>query len=79
MKTYLVWFRIKGETEDRVRGTARNWERAEKMAENLELHLRSESFELEAVGVKSGVHGKLYLDQDLHQRWSVIPPEEKEE
>ena len=78
MKSYLVWYRIKGEDEDRVRGTANNWERAEKMAKNLEFHMKIEKIELEAVGVKSGIHGELYRDQDLHHRWSVIPPEEEE-
>jgi len=79
MKNYLVWYRLKNDEEDRIRGTARNYRRAEQMARSLELYLRSMKIIPEAVGVKSGIHGELYLNQDLHMRWSVIPPEPDEE
>ena len=75
MKNYLVWYRLKGDKEDRIRGTARNWERAERMAETLYLHLRAAKLPVVSVGVKSGLHGELYRDQDMHMRWSVVPPE----
>jgi len=75
VKNYLVWYRLKNEDEDRVRGTARNWQRAEQMAKSLELHLRAHNKPVVSVGVKSGLHGELYHDQDLHMRWSVVPPE----
>ena len=39
-KIYLVWFRPENETEDKIRGIALNWEKAEKMAENLNFHLK---------------------------------------
>ena len=79
MKNYLIWYRLEGDDEDRVRGTARNYERAERMAKNLELHLLSIGLNPVAVGVKSGFHGELYHDHFLHMRWSVVPPESNEE
>ena len=77
MKNYLVWYRLKGDLEDRIRGCARNWHRAEQMAETLELHLKSQGLPVSAVGVKSGIHGKLYKDQILHMRWNVHTGEKK--
>jgi hypothetical protein len=79
MKDYLIWYRLHGDTIDRIRGTARNWHRAEKMAENLHLNLISKNIDVETVGVKSGVHGELYEDDTLHMRWSVIPPEPEQQ
>jgi hypothetical protein len=79
MKEYLIWYRLHGDTVDRIRGTARNWHRAEKMAETLHLTLISKNVDVEAVGVKSGIHGELYEDDALHMRWSVIPPEPEQE
>ena len=79
MKEYLIWYRLYGDNIDRVRGTARNWQRAERMAENLHLRLTSNDVNVEAVGVKSGLHGELYEDETLHMRWSVIPPEPEQQ
>ena len=79
MKEYLIWYRLPGDTIDRIRGTARNWQRAERMAENLHLRLTSNDVNVEAVGVKSGLHGELYEDETLHMRWSVIPPEPEQQ
>tara|TARA_Y100000034_G_C6533371_1_gene229885 strand:- start:52 stop:294 length:243 start_codon:yes stop_codon:yes gene_type:complete len=79
MKNYLVWYRIKGESEDRIRGAAKNYTRAEQMAKNLAFYLKVDKTNVEAVGVKSGIHGTLYLNQDFHMRWSVVPPEEEKE
>ena len=45
----------------------------------LESHLKAAGMDVEAVGVKSGIHGELYLNEELHMRWSVIPPEPEEE
>ena len=78
MKCYLVWYRLKDSSIDVVRGVARDYERAEKMAENLELSLSSQGLKVEATGVKSGIHGQLYDDDDLYMRWSVVPPEPEE-
>ena len=30
-KIYLVWYRLQSDTEDRVRGAALNWQRAENL------------------------------------------------
>jgi len=79
MKCYLVWYRLIGDDRDYISGVARNYERAERMAETLELHLQSIDLNVESVGVKSGIHGELYLDEEFHMRWSVIPPESEEE
>ena len=79
MKCYLVWYRLVEDTEDTIRGVARNYERAERMAETLELHLKSIGLNVESVGVKSGIHGELYRDDAFHMRWSVIPPEPEQE
>ena len=38
-RVYLVWFRPQSETEDKIRGVALNWEQAERMADNLAMHL----------------------------------------
>lgn len=78
MKCYLVWYRLKNSSADVIRGVARNYERAERMAESLELLLSAQGLEVEATGVKSGIHGQLYDDDDLHMRWSVVPPEPEE-
>ena len=78
MKCYLVWYKLKDVDNDFVRGVARNYERAERMAESLHMHLVASGENVEAVGVKSGIHGTLYLDEELHMRWSVIPPEPEE-
>lgn len=75
MKCYLVWYRTEGTSEDIIRGAARNYERAERMAETLALHLRAQGIEPVAVGVKSGIHGELYHDDFFHMKWSVDPPE----
>ena len=79
MNCYLVWYRIEGETEDRVRGVARNWNRAEKMAKTLHLHLKAQGALVVATGVKRGSHGEIYYDGDLSLRWSVVPYEEVED
>ena len=79
MKCYIVWYRLSGNNYDQIRGVARNHERAERMAETLHLHLKAAGMDVEAVGVKSGIHGELYLNEELHMRWSVIPPEPEEE
>ena len=77
MKIYLVWYRINGENFDRIRGVAKNWQRAERMAQTLDLHLRAEKLPVIAVGVKSGIHGNIYRDEDLHMRWAVMPQQEE--
>ena len=40
MNDYLVWYLLEGDSEDRVRGMARNWKRAETMAEQLFYQLK---------------------------------------
>lgn len=79
MKCYLVWYRLQGDPHDYIRGVARNYERAERMAESLYLHLQSSGQIVESVGVKSGIHGELYQNEELYMRWSVIPPEPEQE
>ena len=76
---YLIWYRLENENIDRVRGMALNWPRAERMAENLEIHLRVvEKLPVTSVGVKRASHGTIYDNEELSLRWSVIPPEQKE-
>ena len=75
MKCYLVWYKLRNTNFDHVRGVSRNYERAECMAETLHLHLKASGLDIEAVGVKSGIHGELYQDEALHMKWSVVPPE----
>ena len=79
MKCYLVWYRLANSSRDYIRGVARNYERAERMAETLDLHLKAAGLNVEAVGVKSGTHGTLYENEELYMRWSVIPPEPENE
>lgn len=70
-KIYLVWFRYKGDTEDRIRGVALNWPRAEQMALNLEFQIHLREKEEVEVGVKSYLHGELFPDpEDAHSRWT---------
>ena len=65
-KIYLVWIRYPGDTEDRIRGMALNWEKAEKMA----LHLEWISETKIEVGVKSYVHGESSIKDDgSEDRW----------
>lgn len=61
-KLYLVWFRLENDQEDKIRGGALNWERAEKMALNLEFYLKSQGYQNFEFGVKSYEHGSLPLD-----------------
>jgi hypothetical protein len=68
-KIYLVWYRYKNDTEDRIRGAALNWERAERMAINLEVYLQLEKQEVE-VGVKSYLHGEMFINpENCDNRW----------
>lgn len=68
-KIYLVWWRGPEDGEDRIRGAALNWQAAERMAVNLELHLRSAGQEC-SVGVKVYIHGEVSADPDAcHNRW----------
>ena len=62
MKIYLVWYRIEGEKEDRIRGAARSWETAEKMAENMEFYLNVQGLKNFEFGVKSYEHGLMSFD-----------------
>jgi len=69
-KIYLVWFRYKGDTEDRIRGAALNYERAERMALNLELHLQMENRGKVDVDVKTYLHGEMFIDPEgCDNRW----------
>ena len=69
-KIYLVWVRYKHDLEDRIRGVALNWERAECMALNLEMILRSQGEE-PIIGVKSMLHGKISECPSSHEsRWT---------
>lgn len=63
-KVYLVWFRLQDDNEDRVRGAALNWERAERMAHNLELALKVSGKQDFTFGVKSYQHGSMSNDVD---------------
>jgi len=70
-KLYVVWFKSKGDVEDKIRGVSLNWKRAEQMALNLELHLRSQGESVE-VGVKSYLDGSISLTDPAgcNYRWS---------
>ena len=61
-KVYLVWYRIEGDAEDRIRGAALNWERAEAMALNLEFHLQCQNIKNFEFGVKSYEHGSMGIN-----------------
>ena len=72
MNCYIVWYRVDEDNIDRIRGVARNYKRAEYMAENLKLTLKAFNKNSKiTVGVKRGEHGKLYEDEDLSLRWEV--------
>jgi len=75
MKDYLIWYRLKSDREDRVRGMARNWPRAEKMAEKLYFSLKINKKNVMQTGVKRLHHGQLYDDYECSLRWVVYPPE----
>jgi len=71
MKIYLVWIRYPDDTEDRIRGAALNWERAERMALNLEMHLKSQDRDDFELGIKSYMHGDLFVDSfQCENRWT---------
>lgn len=61
-KVYLVWYRLEGDTEDRIRGAALNWERAETMASNLEFYLSTQGVKDFRFGVKSYEHGSMRMN-----------------
>jgi hypothetical protein len=69
-KIYMVWYRYKGDREDRIRGAALNWQRAERMALNLEFHLQVKEQEEVEVGVKTYLHGEMFIDSErCNSRW----------
>ena len=69
-KIYLVWIRYEHDLEDRIRGVALNWERAERMALNLEMILNAQG-KTPTVGVKSMLHGKISEEPSSHEsRWT---------
>ena len=76
MKNYLIWYQTSNSSHDVIRGTARNYVRAERMARTLRMHLEAQGVNVLAVGVKSGIHGELYNNSDLHMRWEVNENEE---
>ena len=61
-KVYLVWYRLEGDSEDRIRGAALNWERAETMALNLEFYLNTQGAKDFRFGVKSYEHGSMRMN-----------------
>ena len=61
-KIYLVWYKLKEDKEDRIRGAALTWQRAERMAENLEMHLKSIKIKDFEFGVKSYICNSIGLD-----------------
>ena len=77
MNDYLVFYRTTTSQSDIVVGMARNWPRAERMAENLFLDLKSRKIDISMTGVKRVEHGKLYKDEECSLRWSVVPPEKE--
>ena len=71
MNDYLVWYRLKSDREDRIRGMARNWARAEKMAEKLYFQLiYIDKKNVAQIGVKRLEHGRLYESQECSLRWT---------
>ena len=72
MNDYLVWYRLKSDREDRIRGMARNWPRAEKMAEKLYFQLKYiNKKNVIQTGVKKLEHGRLYENIECSLRWTV--------
>lgn len=72
-KIYLIWCRYDGDSEDRIRGAALNWVRAERMARTLALHTKDAE-----VGVKTFVHGEMFFDADgCDNRWGADEFEEE--
>lgn len=72
MHDYLVWYLLAGDSEDRVRVMARNWQRAEKMAENLFFQLdKIDKVNVAKTGVKKVEHGRLYDGNKSENRWTV--------
>ena len=61
-RVYLVWFKPESEVEDKIRGVALNWEQAERMAENLAMHLEVVMKEKYDYGVKSYVINQVPFD-----------------
>ena len=61
-RVYLVWYRPENETEDKIRGVALNWEKAERMAETLATHLQVVLDCNYTYGVKSYVTGDMPFD-----------------
>ena len=80
MHDYLIWYRLEGDSEDIIRGMARNWPRAERMAEQLFFLLKIDKKNVIQTGVKRLEHGRIYADGECSLRWSIMPSEiEKEE
>mgnify|MGYP003127856542 FL=1 len=73
-KVYLVWYRLEKEKEDRIRGVAQNWQKAERMAKNLELTLMTSKRINFTFGVKSyelgGTMSFDLNDDGCHDRWT---------
>ena len=61
-RVYLVWYKLSNEAEDKIRGVALNWEKAERMADTLAMHLEVALDCNYTYGVKSYVVGDMPFD-----------------
>ena len=78
MNDYLVWYRLKSDREDRIRGAARNWMRAETMAEKLYFQLKHfDKKNVVQTGVKRLEYDCLYENSECSLRWTICESTKK--
>ena len=71
---FLVWYRLDGDTFDRIAGTAPVWSIGERMAKDLfTLKKVVEKLPVHSVGLKRSLDGDIYSTDDFDARWVILP------
>ena len=71
---FLVWFRLDGDSFDRVAGTAPVWSAAERMAKDLYTVKKViEKLPVNSVGIKRSLDGEIYSGNNFDARWVILP------
>ena len=73
MKVYAIWYRLAGDTEDRIRGCSSSKNRAERLAKMLDFVLRQKGIISESIGIKEYVDGNVTALDDYVTRRTLIP------
>ena len=71
---YLVWYRLVGDTYDRIAGVAPSYSAGVEMAERIySIKKVIDKLDVVSTGVKSCQVGTLYSNEIFQQRWQTVP------